>query len=92
MTREEEEQYLFDKIVALKHLYEEVDNLVKSGYDGPFIGEEIRPLMEAYFKAKWGNKYEQVSEDIRPLSLPQSIDGEVARNDCVGGSETITET
>ena len=55
MTREEEEQYLFDKIVALKHVFEELDNLVKSGYDGPFIGEEIRPLMEAYFKAKWSN-------------------------------------
>ena len=64
MTREEEEQYLFDKVVALKHLYEEVDNLVKSGYDGPFIGEEIRPLMQAYHKAKWGNKYEQVSKNI----------------------------
>jgi hypothetical protein len=92
MTREEEEQYLFDKVVALKHLFEEVDSLVKSGYDGPFVGEEIRPLMQAYFKAKWGNKYEQVSEEVRSLSVPQPSDGEVARDDCVGGGETITET
>jgi len=56
MTREEEEQFYLDKIAALKHLYEEVDSLVKSGYDGPFLGEEIRPLMEAYFKVKWPNK------------------------------------
>jgi hypothetical protein len=65
LTREEEEQFLFDKIVALKRLYEEVDNLVKSGYDGPFIGEEIRPLMEAYFKAKWGNKNADIPNDLQ---------------------------
>jgi hypothetical protein len=65
MTREEEEQFLFDKIVALKHLFEELDSLVKSGYDGPFIGEEIRPLMEAYFKAKWGNKNADISNDLQ---------------------------
>jgi len=56
MTREEEEQLYLDKIAALKHLYEEVDNLVKSGYDGPFIGEEISPLLKAYLKVKYNNK------------------------------------
>ena len=55
MTREQEEQYYLDRVAALIELYKEVDSLVKSGYDGPFIGEEIRPLMEAYFKAKWSN-------------------------------------
>ena len=78
MTREEEEQILLDKIAALKDLYEEVDSLVKSGYDGPFIGEEIRPLMQAYLKAKWSKEYEQVPEDLRSLSVPQPSDGEVA--------------
>lgn len=60
MTQEEEQEFYLNKIDNLIKLYKEVDALVKSGYDGPFIGEEIRPLMQAYFKAKWGNKYEQV--------------------------------
>lgn len=59
MTHEEEEQFYLDKISTLIDLYKEVDSLVKSGYDGPFLGEEIRPLMQAYFKAKWGKKDEE---------------------------------
>ena len=60
MTQEQEEQLYLDKIAALKELYEEVDSLVKSGYDGPFMGEEIRSLMKAYRKAKWGDKDGQI--------------------------------
>lgn len=56
MTQEQEEQFYLDKISALIDLYKEVDSLVKSGYDGPFIGEEIHPVMQAYFKAKWNKK------------------------------------
>ena len=59
MTHEEEEQFYLDKISALIDLYKEVDSLIKSGYDGPFMGEDIRPLMQAYFKAKWGKKDEE---------------------------------
>ena len=58
------EEELLEKIKALKELYEELDSLVKSGYDGSFIGEEIRPLMKAYFKAKWGTNAD-VSDNLQ---------------------------
>ena len=58
------EEVLLEKIAALKEVYEELDSLVKSGYDGPFIGEEISPLMKAYFKAKWG-KNADVPNDLQ---------------------------
>lgn len=64
MTREQEEQYYLDRVAALIELYKEVDSLVKSGYDGPFIGEEIRSLMEAYIKAKWSNNAD-ISDNLQ---------------------------
>ena len=64
MTLEQEEEFYLKRISALIHLYKEVDSLVKSGYDGPFIGEEIRPLMEAYFKAKW-SKDADISDNLQ---------------------------
>ncbi len=49
MTDEEEE--LFQKVIDLKKerdmlyvIFEEVNELVKSGYDGPFMGEEVRGI------------------------------------------------
>ena len=71
MTREQEEQYYLDRVAALIELYKEVDSLVKSGYDGPFIGEEIRPLMEAYFKAKWSNN----------ADIPSNLQADEGRQD-----------
>ena len=65
MTREEEENYYLEKIKALKEVYDELDSLVKMGYDGPFIGEEISPLMKAYFKAKWGKDYADVPGNLQ---------------------------
>lgn len=47
------EEDLLNNIKNLIDVWNELDKLVKSGYDGAFIGEEIRPLMEAYIKAKW---------------------------------------
>jgi hypothetical protein len=70
MTREQQEQLYLDKISALIDLYKEVDSLVKSGYDGPFMGEDIRPLMQAYFKAKWGKK----DEDTRIQTISPTED------------------
>jgi len=71
MTREQEEQLYLERISALIDLYKEFDSLVKSGYDGPFIGEEIRPLMQAYFKAKWGDN----DEDTRIQTISPTEDG-----------------
>lgn len=52
MTNEESE--LYEKLVKLKRehellmvVFEEVDDLVKSGYDGPFMGEEVRGIFYA---------------------------------------------
>lgn len=46
-----EEETLFQKIKLMKRenellmvIFEEVDELVKSGYDGPFMGEEVRGI------------------------------------------------
>ena len=61
MTEEE----LLEKVKAIKEVFDELDSLVKSGYDGPFIGEEISPLMKAYFKAKWGKKYADVPDNLQ---------------------------
>ena len=40
-----EEAYL-EHIAALKALYDEVRSFVHSGYDGPFMGEDIRGIMQ----------------------------------------------
>lgn len=57
MTQEEEENKLFEKVVNLKHgydklyvIYEELRDLIKSGYDGPFMGEDIRGLFSSYLE------------------------------------------
>ena len=54
MTREEEEDLIFQKVVDMKRenellmvIFEEVNDLVKSGYDGPFMGEEVRGIFYA---------------------------------------------
>jgi hypothetical protein len=60
MTEEE----LYNKIAALKELYDALDGLIKSGYDGPFMGEDIRPLMLAYNKVKWGKQDEQHQAEV----------------------------
>ncbi len=60
MTEEE----LYDKIAALKELYDALDSLIKSGYNGPFMGEDIRPLMLAYNKVKWGKQDEQHQAEV----------------------------
>lgn len=46
-----EEEVLYQKIKLMKRenellmvIFEEVDELVKSGYDGPFMGEEVRGI------------------------------------------------
>lgn len=52
MDNTEELEYL-ENIKNLIDVWNELDILVKSGYDGAFMGEEIRPLMQAYIKAKW---------------------------------------
>jgi hypothetical protein len=60
MTEEE----LYNKIAALKELYDALDSLIKSGYDGPFMGEDIRPLMLAYNKVKWGKQDEEHQAEV----------------------------
>jgi len=60
MTEEE----LYNKIAALKELYDALDSLIKSGYDGPFMGDDIRPLMLAYNKVKWGKQDEQHQAEV----------------------------
>ncbi len=47
------EEDLLANIKNLIDVWNELDILVKSGYDGAFMGEDIRPLMKAYRKAKW---------------------------------------
>ena len=51
-----DEEELITNIKNLIDVWEELDKLIKTGYDGPFMGEDIQPLMEAYKKAKWRNE------------------------------------
>jgi hypothetical protein len=62
MTEEEENLYNtlqrfkdgYDKLYVIK---EELDDLVKMGYDGPFIGEEISGLLSSYNEfTRWENE------------------------------------
>lgn len=46
------EEALLAHVAALKTLYEEVQSLVRSGYDGPFMGEEVRSVISAYIAAE----------------------------------------
>lgn len=58
------EDEVFNKVVELKEgydklyvIYEELRDLVKSGYDGPFMGEDIRGLFHSYLEfEKWQNE------------------------------------
>jgi hypothetical protein len=59
MTQEQEEETLFQKVVKLKHAHdklfvimEELEDLIKMRYDGPFMGEEIHGLTSAYQEYK----------------------------------------
>ena len=54
MTQQEEEDAIFQKVVRMKRenellmvIFEEVDELVKTGYDGSFMGEEVRGIFHA---------------------------------------------
>ena len=58
-----EEEFLYNKIVSLKeshdkllNIMKELDSLVKMGYDGPFMGEDIRPLTTALMEYKTWEK------------------------------------
>lgn len=60
-----EEEVLYSKIVNMKRenelltvIFEEVDELVKSGYDGQFIGEEVRGIFYAIKEYKQWRKDE----------------------------------
>jgi hypothetical protein len=68
MTREQEEKYYLEKIALLKELYEEVDNLLGRGYDGPMMGEEIAPLMKAYIKVKFQKEVTDDDAGVQPVS------------------------
>jgi hypothetical protein len=46
-----EDKYL-EHIKDLKELYDEVLSLIRSGYDGPFMGEEVRGVISACMKAE----------------------------------------
>lgn len=59
------EEELYKKIVSLKKehellyvIFEEVDDLVKMGYDGPFMGEEVRGIFHAVNEYKKWKKNE----------------------------------
>ena len=75
MTQEQEEQYYLEKIKLLKELYEEVDNLLGRGYDGPMIGEEIAPLMRAYIKVKFQKEVTDDNAGIQSVG-PAEAGGE----------------
>lgn len=53
------EEALLSHLQALKTLYTEVQRLVRSRYDGPFIGEEVRGVIGAYIAA------EQTAKEIQ---------------------------
>lgn len=58
-----EEQELYNKLVHLKRehellyvIFEEVNDLIKSGYDGQFMGEEVRGIFYSVNEyKKWKN-------------------------------------
>ena len=64
------EQELFNKIKNMKRenellmvIFEEVDDLVKMGYDGPFMGEEVRGIFYAINEYKKWRADEQRREE-----------------------------
>jgi len=67
MTEEEELYYNKIKLLKEEHeklyvIMEELDDLVRMGYDGPFMGEDIRGLLSSYQEYKrW--KHEQRREE-----------------------------
>lgn len=65
----EEENFYYEKIKQMKRenellmvIFEEVDDLVKMGYDGPFMGEEVRGIFFAVNEYKKWKKNEQNRE------------------------------
>lgn len=54
-----EEEALFKKLLNISaerqyllKIYEEVDSLIRSGYDGPFMGEDIRGVTSSVLHYK----------------------------------------
>jgi hypothetical protein len=47
-----EEDELYEKIKLIKEVYDQLDSLIKSGYEGKITSKKARPLMDAYKKAK----------------------------------------
>lgn len=65
----DEENLYFEKIKKMKRenellmvIFEEVDDLVKMGYDGPFMGEEVRGIFFAVNEYKKWRRDEQNRE------------------------------
>ena len=67
MNQFSEEDILLQKIKLMKRenellmvIFEEVDELVKSGYDGPFMGEEVRGIFYSINEyKKWKKEVQQ---------------------------------
>ena len=67
-----EEQILYEEIKKFKEgydklyvVYEEVDDLIKMGYDGPFMGEEVRGIFFAVNEyKKWRTDEQKRKETI----------------------------
>ncbi len=68
----DEEQNLYKQLKTFKDAYdklyvifEEVDDLIKSGYNGPFIGEEVRGVFFAVNEyKKWRSDEQKRKETI----------------------------
>ncbi len=65
-----EEEILLQKIKRLKEsheklyvIMEELEDLIKMGYDGPFMGEEIRGLTSAYQEYKRWEREQRRKEE-----------------------------
>lgn len=69
-----EEQNLYEQLQSFKKeydklyvIFEEVEDLVKSGYDGPFMGEEVRGIFYAVNEyKKWRADEGKRKETINP--------------------------
>lgn len=64
MTKEEEE--IFQKVVNMRRenelltvIYEEANDLIEKGYDGSFLGEEVKGFFFAVNEYKKWKNYEQ---------------------------------
>ncbi len=62
----DEEEALLEKLVRLKKehellyvIYEELDDLIKMGYDGPFMGKEISGVISSVIEyKKWKSMHQ----------------------------------